>query len=188
MKGGCNIRNCKYKVGAVFKYEKDKSGASYQITGFAVLPDCFVCMPAPEVLSAASPRSRRRKLCLHRFRASTKAHPARCSSSPHKIFDFVGTPNNAQSYPVRTVIQLSRIAESKYPPSSLDKGVPKNNLVGEKSFIFLSCRNKNKLKKTNCSCVPIFFGQKKKSFPDQVEKTSFVVRAIRAIKNAVDPK
>ena len=31
-------------------------------------------------------------------------------------------------------------------------------------------------------------GQKKKSFPDQEEKTSYVVRAIRASKNAVDPK
>jgi hypothetical protein len=44
-------------VGAVFKCEKDKSGASYLKTGFAALPDCFVCMPAPEVLSAASLRS-----------------------------------------------------------------------------------------------------------------------------------
>ena len=65
-------------------------------------------MPAPEShRSVAS--LRRRKLCLFRFRANTKAHPARCSSSPHKIFNFAGSPSNAQSYPVRTVIQLSRI-------------------------------------------------------------------------------
>ena len=68
----------------------------------------FVCLLRS--FTTASPRSRRRKLCLHRFRVSTKAHPARCSSSPRKIFDFAGSPSNAQSYPVRTAVQLSRSA------------------------------------------------------------------------------
>lgn len=48
----------------------------------------------------------------------------------------------AQSYPVRTAIQLSRIAESEYPPSSLDKGVGKYTRVVEKSIrFFLQDRN-----------------------------------------------
>lgn len=35
---------------------------------------------------------RRRKLHIPRFAASGKAHPFRCSSFPHKIFDFAGDP------------------------------------------------------------------------------------------------
>ena len=50
----------------------------------------FVCLLRS--FTAASPRSRRRKLCLHRFRASTKAHPARCSSSPQKVSRLFGDP------------------------------------------------------------------------------------------------
>lgn len=95
----------------------------------------FICLLRS--FTVASPRSRRRKLCLHRFRASTKAHPARCSSSPHKIFDFAGAPNNAQSYPVRTAIQLSRI-------------IYLNRHMTVYSFYVLCCR-KN---------IPPLFGQK----------------------------
>lgn len=38
------------------------------------------------------PLPRRRKLHIPRFAASGKAHPFRCSSFPHKIFDFAGDP------------------------------------------------------------------------------------------------
>ncbi len=46
----------------------------------------------------------------------------------------------AKSYPVRTAIQLSRIAESECPPSSLDKGVSKYNPVVKK-VSFVQVRN-----------------------------------------------
>ena len=74
-------------------------------------------------------------------------------------------------------------------PFTIYKNTPSFlNPLNNKTLIFLSRRIKNKARKRNCSNVPKIFGQKKKSFPDQEEKTSFVVRAIRAIKNAVDPK
>ena len=58
---------------------------------FAALPERRFCVPAPEShRSVAS--LRRRKLCLFRFRASTKAHPARCSSSPQKVSRLFGDP------------------------------------------------------------------------------------------------
>ena len=43
----------------------------------------------PSVLSFLV-RSRRRKLHITRFRASSKARSFRCSSSSHKIYDFAG--------------------------------------------------------------------------------------------------
>jgi len=94
----------------------------------------------------------------------------------------------AQSYPVRTVIQLSRIT---IPSSSLDKGVSKYNPVVKKSIqfflqdrisftiykntpsflnplnkktlIFLS-RMKNNARIRNCSCFPKFFRTNKNPF------------------------
>ena len=60
-----------------------------------VLPVClnvvFLCLPRS--LTAALFRSRRHKLCIAHFRASTKTHSHRCSSSPQKVFRLFGEPD-----------------------------------------------------------------------------------------------
>ena len=44
----------------------------------------------PKGRTYSPPRRNKRELC--RFRAGTKARPFRCSSSPHIISDFAGSP------------------------------------------------------------------------------------------------
>ena len=82
---------------------------------FAVLPECRFFIPAP--ISAALPCSRRRKLCIARFRAKHEkfAHSV-APPLPKKSFDFSGTPAVfARSYPNRTVIQLLKGVGKLYP-------------------------------------------------------------------------
>ena len=69
----------------------------------------------PESLTPALLRSRRHKLHITRFRASTKTRSFRCSSSPQKVINFLGTPVFAKSYPIQTVIQLSDVEKQKEP-------------------------------------------------------------------------
>ena len=87
----------------------------------------FVCLPRS--LTAASLRF---VVANYAFIASVQARKLIrlvAPPLPKKSVDFSGTHVIAKSYPVRTAIQLSRIA---IPSSSLDKGVPKVNLIGEK--------------------------------------------------------
>ena len=67
----------------------------------------------PGSLTPALLRSRRHKLHITRFRASTKTRSFRCSSSPQKVINFLGTPVLAKSYPIRTVIQLLDVGKTK---------------------------------------------------------------------------
>lgn len=175
-------------MGAVFK-----SGASYQITGFAALPERRFCVPAPEShRSVAS--LRRRKLCLFRFRASTKAHPARCSSSPQKVSRLFGGPcyreviSRSDGYSVvkdqgraNTPIFLGQRGGKIHPccrkkysvflhdriSFTIYKNTPSFlNPLNKKTLIFLSRRIKNKTKKLDCSNVTKIFLDKRKSlFP-----------------------
>ena len=67
-------------------------------------------MPAPEVLSAASLRF---VVANYAFIASVQARKLIrlvAPPLPKKSVDFSETPVIAKSYPVRTVIQLSRIS------------------------------------------------------------------------------
>ena len=50
----------------------------------------FLCRCYARIKQRAG--SRRHKLCIAHFRASTKNHSLRCSSSPHKIYDVARTP------------------------------------------------------------------------------------------------
>jgi hypothetical protein len=125
-----------HKVGAVFEYEKDKSGGQLFNNGVCRFTRTSFLYACPGV----SPQRRRALVVAnYAFIASVQARKLIrlvAPPLPKKSVDFSGTPNNAQSYPVRTAIQLSRIADGNNPPSSLDKGVPKNNLVVEKKFYF----------------------------------------------------
>ena len=95
-------------------------------------------MCLPRSLTAASPRSRRRKLCLFRFRASTKAHPARCSSSPHKIFDFAGSPKKMRSHiPFGRLFSCQGSQRAFKSPHLLwTKGCQNTTLLPKKVFSF----------------------------------------------------
>ena len=63
---------------------------------------------------------RRRKLHIPRFAASGKAHSFRCSSFPHKIFDFAGDPFSQSDFAAQKscVCAVAHITKSACPTAA----------------------------------------------------------------------
>ena len=68
---------------------------------------------------------RRRKLHIPRFAASGKAHSFRCSSFPHKIFDFAGSPiRQADFISLKSCICAATYVTKPSCPTAAEKCLP----------------------------------------------------------------
>ena len=105
----------------------------------------------PGSLTPALLRSRRHKLHITRFRASTKTRSFRCSSSPQKVINFLGTPVLAKSYPIRTVIQLLDVEKQKEPITQNTKNRRERGSRFKMMFYVIGSEDQSRVLLSYCS-------------------------------------
>ena len=105
----------------------------------------------PGSLTPALLRSRRHKLHITRFRASTKTRSFRCSSSPQKVINFLGTPVLAKSYPIRTVIQLLDVEKQKEPITQSIRNRREHSSRFKVMFYVIGSEDQSRVLLSSCS-------------------------------------